>query len=114
MNNIHHVLDLLNQNQTKYMMFKEYVIWIEKELKNDKILLLSYHEGILNYIIENKIPYCLVYPAKDLSFEYAKRMIDRGNNYNFVHQMTDIDKWDFFYEKDINDKNAKQAESASV
>lgn len=86
----------------------EYIIkLINKELKNNKYLLLSYHEKILKYVVDNKIPYCLVYPAKDLSYEYAKRMKKRGNSDLFIHSMTDIDIWNQFYAKDNNDNNAR-------
>ena len=85
---------IINHDSDKYI-----INLINKKENANKILLLSYQEKILNYIINNNIPYCLVYPAKELSHEYAQRMKDRGNTDEFVHNMTDIDIWNEFYKQ---------------
>lgn len=90
---------VVNHGSSKYI-----IGLIDTELEKGKYLLLSYHEEILNYIISNNIPFCLVYPSKELQNEYAKRMKDRGNNEIFVEEMTRDDKWNYFYDKNPNDK----------
>ena len=75
-------------------------------IENNKVVLLSYNEKILKYIIDNKIEYCLVYASQDSSEEYKERMAKRGNNSNFIEEMTNEDKWQQFYVSNKNDSNA--------
>lgn len=78
---------------------------LNESLANGKCVLLSYHEKILKYLDDNKIEYCLIYAGKNLANEYAERMKKRGNNLEFITQMTNANDWDRFY--DINIKNTK-------
>lgn len=84
----------------------EYAIeLLQQTIKQNKIALLSYNKEIINFILENKYDYCLVYADKDSAFEYAKRMKIRGNNSIFIEQMTNKKSWDEFYKKNVEDKN---------
>lgn len=85
---------------------KEYVFKrLQEELKKDNVVLLSYNQkDIINYLIENKIPYCLAYADISLCDEYILRMKNRGNSQKFIDLKTK--EWiDFYYEND-NDKYA--------
>ena len=53
-------------------------------LSKEKIILVAPSTKIVNYLIENKIPYCLVYHSLDAKDEYRERMIKRGNVPEFV------------------------------
>jgi len=92
--------EIVNNDSTKYA-----IKILEEAIKNNKIVLLSYSPGILQYVIENKIKYCLVYAGRDLYEEYAERMKKRGNSFNFIEKMTNKDIWEKFYNENKNDSN---------
>ena len=64
-------------------------------------MLFAPNPEIVNMIYENKIPYCLVYHSKDCIDEIEQRMIDRGNQPNFIRSM--LDPIDEFYEASVTD-----------
>ena len=75
---------------------------IMKYLKEtDKILLFAPNPEIVEMIYQNGIPYCLVYHSKDCIDEIEKRMLERGNQPNFVRSM--LDPIDTFYEASVTD-----------
>lgn len=76
-----------------------------KTIEDGKIALLSYHEDLVNYLIDNKIDYCLVYADLDSREEYIERMKERGNPDNFIYEMTNEDIWKEFHKKDEEDTN---------
>lgn len=78
---------------------------LKKTIVEGKIALLSYNKKIIEFIIENKYEYCLVYADKFLGNEYAERMKKRGNNNIFIEQMTNQESWNEFYDKNVNDSN---------
>ena len=92
--------EIVNFDSSKYA-----INLLEKTISENRIALLSYNEKIINFIIENKYEYCLVYADKNLNNEYAQRMKKRGNTKLFIEQMTNPKNWDEFYEKNINDNN---------
>ena len=93
---------VVNEDSTKYA-----IGILEKELENDKIILISSgNNGVVKYILENKIRYCLVYPELDLLDEYKRRMIERGNNTIFIEKIANKEKWEEEYIKSVNDVNA--------
>lgn len=92
--------ETVNTDSSKYAMDL-----LNKTIKEGKVALLSYNKKIINYIIENKYEYCLVYANKNLGDEYAKRMRDRGNSDLFVEQMTNKNEWEDFYERNVADPN---------
>ena len=57
---------------------KEYVFKrLQEELKKDNVVLLSYNQkDIINYLIENKIPYCLAYADISLCDEYILKKLN--------------------------------------
>ena len=83
---------------------KEFVIRrLHEEIKKGKCVLLSSSKFYINYLQENSIPYCLVYPGKDLAAEYAKRMKQRGNVDKFIRECADPEVWERVYEENKND-----------
>lgn len=80
---------------------------IDKVILDKKIGMLSFNGKLLKYLLDNNISYCLVYPSKECRLEYTQRMKTRGNNEIFISKMTDLDVWNEFYNKNINDSRAK-------
>ncbi|KAG4091888.1 hypothetical protein H8356DRAFT_1705671 [Neocallimastix lanati (nom. inval.)] len=76
---------------------------LKKEIMTEKILLLSYNKQLINYIINNNIEYCLVYPNLNSRNEYINRMKKRGNSEKFVEEMTNEKAWNSFYFENEND-----------
>ena len=76
---------------------------LKKEVKNEKIILLSFNKDLLNYVINNKLKYCLVYPSIDCREEYINRMRLRGNSEQFIKAMTDEKIWNDYYYRNKND-----------
>ena len=77
---------------------------LNKEIKNDKIILLSFNKELLDYIIKNNLKYCLVYPNINCRNEYIKRMKNRGNPDQFIEAMTNENIWNYYYNQNKNDK----------
>ena len=88
---------VLREDSTEYI--KNQIMKYLKE--TDKILLFAPNPQIVEMIYENKIPYCLVYHSKDCIDEIEKRMLERGNQPNFVRSM--LDPIDTFYEASVTD-----------
>lgn len=93
--------EIVNHDSSKYA-----IELLKKTISEDRIALLSYNAKIIEFIIENKYEYCLVFADKDLFKEYAERMKIRGNNSIFIEKMTNQKSWNEFYEENINDKNS--------
>lgn len=79
---------------------------LKKVISENRIALLSYNKKVIDFIIENKYEYCLVFVDKELRNEYVGRMKKRGNNLKFIEKTTNEEEWNQLYEKSINDKNA--------
>ena len=94
----------LNRGKVWARDSKEFVIRrLREEMEKGKCVLLSQSAFYIAYLQENTIPYCLVYPGKDLADEYAKRMKDRGNVDTFIQACTGTEVWERSYEENKND-----------
>ena len=83
----------LNRGKIIHNDSLEYALNIlNKEIKNDKIILLSYNKDLLDYVITNNLKYCLVYPNINCREEYIKRMKSRGNIWNYYYNENKNDK----------------------
>ena len=80
---------------------------LKNTINSGKVALISYHKELLEYIINNKIDYCLVYADISLRKEYIKRMKNRGNNEKFIDDMTNENSWKKFYKANENDTKPK-------
>ena len=71
-----------------------------KELKDSNkvdIIFVSSHKVVRDALIENDIPFILIYPKEELKEEYLERYKQRGNDQSFINM---IDKnWDNFIEE---------------
>ena len=94
----------LNRGEVSAHDTKEFVIRrLYEEIKKGKCVLLSHSKFYVNYLQENNIPYCLVYPGKNLAVEYAKRMKMRGNVDKFIQECARAEVWEKLYEENKND-----------
>ena len=94
----------LNRGEVAAHDSKAFVIRrLHEEIDKGKCVLLSPSAFYIAYLQEKAIPYCLVYPAKNLAGEYAKRMKDRGNGDTFIQECTRSEIWEKFYEENRND-----------
>ena len=95
----------LNRGQVINKDSTEYAIKIlNNEIKNNHIVLVSSgNKGLIKYIHENRIPYCLVYPGKDLLTEYTERMKKRGNVSAFIEKMANREYWEKCFIENEND-----------
>jgi hypothetical protein len=91
--------EVVNFDSSKYA-----IELLKKTIRENRVALLSYNQQIIDFILENKYEYCLVFADKDLQNEYAERMRKRGNNILFIDKMTNQKNWDEFYDQNINDK----------
>ena len=95
----------LNRGEVIKHDSSKYAIELLKEtINSNRIALLSYNTKVIDFIIENKYEYCLIFADKTLLEEYKTRMKNRGNNQAFIEQMTNQANWDGFYEQNILDK----------
>ena len=94
----------LNRGKTIQNDSFEYALNILKtEIKNNKIILLSFNKELLDYIIKNNLKYCLVYPNINCRNEYINRMKNRGNPDKFIEAMTNENIWNYYYEQNKSD-----------
>lgn len=84
-------------NTTAYM--KQQMLHYLNE--TDKILLFAPNPQMVEMIVESGTPYCLVYHSKDCVEEIRQRMINRGNQENFINSM--LEPIDSFYEASVTD-----------
>ncbi len=80
---------------------------LDNTIRSGRIALISYQEELLQYVIDNKIDYCLVYADISLRKEYKMRMEQRGNIKKFVDDMTNEKAWEEFYFINENDNKPK-------
>ncbi len=88
------VLDSDSSKFDKKDFPENYINHIKKSIKDGYTVLASSHDVVRDSLIDNKIPFILVYPSKELKQEYLKRYTDRGSPTAF-NQLLDKnwDKW---------------------
>lgn len=69
-----------------------YIAHIKERLAENKPTFISSHDSIRKALLEEGIPYILVYPHPLLKSEYIERYKNRGNSESFIEQL-DI-HWD--------------------
>lgn len=69
----------------------------------DNILLFAPNLEIVDMLIKNKIPYCLIFHSKDCADEIEQRMRNRGNQENFIRAM--VDSINEYYLQNAQDEN---------
>ena len=94
---------VVNEDSTRYA-----IEILKKEIDRNHIVMISVgSKKLCKYLIDNKIDYCVVYPAIDLVDEYIGRMRKRGNSETFIKKLTNSIKWEQDYYNCKNDLNAK-------
>ena len=79
-----------------------YIQHIKNCIGRYKIVFVSSHKIVRDALVENKIPFTLVYPKDDLKEEYLQRYRDRGNTNIFVNLL------DEFWEEWLVDMKAQE------
>ena len=102
--NINFEKNKLNRGKVVHEDSLDYAINILNDgIKSERIVLISYNKEILDYVINNRIKYCLVFPSLNSREEYIYRMKKRGNNEKFIEAMTNEKDWNSFYERNRKD-----------
>lgn len=83
---------------------QNYINHIKSLIGEKLVILVSTHKEVLNKLEDEKIPYILVYPDKNLKQEYLERYKQRGSPEGFIN-LLDI-KWDEFH-NDLEQANPK-------
>jgi hypothetical protein len=78
------VLDSDSSKFDKEHFPKNYIEHIKSNLGKVDIIMVSSHKEVRVALVENEIPFTLVYPSPDIKDEYIQRYIDRGNTGSFV------------------------------
>lgn len=88
---------------------KQYIFNVIQDYLNNtnKTLLLAPNPTIVEYIYQQKIPYCLVYHSLDCVAEYKERMRTRGNDENFIQSMLGDEIANLFHKENTNDSRPK-------
>ena len=71
-----------------------YIQHIKEQIGQGNVILCSSHDVVRNALLENGIPFHLVFPAQECKMEYLQRYKDRGSPAAFIDMM--YDKWDQF------------------
>lgn len=72
---------------------KNYIEHIKQKISEGYArVFISSHKDVRNALVENNLPFVLIYPAKELKEEYLERYRQRGNNEKFIQLV--LDNWD--------------------
>ncbi len=78
------VLDSDSSKFDKAHFPQNYIEHIKSNIGKVDIIMVSSHKEVRDALVENEIPFTLVYPSIEIKDEYIKRYIDRGNTGSFV------------------------------
>ena len=82
------VLDSDSSKFDKSDFPKNYINHIKENLGKADIIMVSSHKEVRDALVENKIPFILIYPDISIKDEYISRYIDRGSPETFVNLLT--------------------------
>lgn len=71
-----------------------YIKYIKENIGKADIILVSSHKNVRDALVENDIPFTLVYPHREIKEEYLQRYKDRGSDGPFVELLNN--NWDNF------------------
>jgi len=74
-----------------------YINHIKKNIGDADIILVSSHKIVRDALVENDIPFTLVYPSRSIKEEYLQRYIDRGSDNPFIKLLDN--NWDNFLDE---------------
>jgi hypothetical protein len=81
-----------------------YMAHIKGNIGKVDAILVSSHAVVRQALVDNKIPFALVYPDISLKSEYLKRYVDRGSDASFVKMMDE--NWETFIDQLQGQENA--------
>jgi len=82
-----------------------YINHIKNNMDKADIILISSHDVVRNALVQNKIPFILVYPDRNIKEEYIARYRQRGSDEKFVKLLED--NWDKFIDDCEKQKGCK-------
>ena len=71
-----------------------YIEHIQKTAPTVDYILVSSHDVVRAALVEQRMPFVLVYPSRDQKTDYLKRYVERGSPAAFIKLMDE--KWDDF------------------
>lgn len=84
---------------------QNYIKHIKENIGKAKIIFVSSHKEVRDALVENNIPFTLVYPNKTLKIEYIKRYIQRGSPDAFIDLI--YENWNNWIEELQNQEKCK-------
>jgi hypothetical protein len=88
------ILDSDSSTFDKTQFPGNYIQHIKEQTALGNVILCSSHDVVRNALLENGIPFHLVFPAQECKMEYLQRYVDRGSPAAFVDMM--YKNWDQF------------------
>jgi len=85
-----------------------YIKHIKENLGKSDIILVSSHKNVRDDLVENNIPFTLVYPSRSIKEEYLQRYIDRGSDNPFIKLLDN--NWDNFLDEMEQQKGCEKIE----
>lgn len=80
-----------------------YIKHIKENIGKYKYIFVSSHENVRDALIENNIPFYIVYPNISMKEEYLKRYKKRGNDDAFIKLLTE--NWENWIDAIVNFDN---------
>lgn len=80
-----------------------YIEHIKENMGKYKYIFVSTHENVRDALIDNNLPFYIVYPNISMKEEYLKRYRNRGNDDNFIKLLED--NWETWINNIINFDN---------
>lgn len=88
------ILDSDSSTFDKTQFPGNYIKHIQEQITLGNLILCSSHDTVRNALVQQNIPFHLVFPAPECKMEYLQRYKDRGSPAPFVDMM--YNKWDEF------------------
>lgn len=61
-----------------------YIQHIKEHMDTEDVIFVSSHKAVRDALQKEGIPYCLIYPAKEMKQEWLCRFRERGNDESFI------------------------------
>lgn len=100
------VLDSDSSKFDKAHFPQNYIEHIKSNLGKVDIIMVSSHKEVRDALVENGIPFILVYPSPEIKEEYIQRYIDRGNTGSFVQLLNN--NWEIWLKELEKQKGCKK------
>lgn len=85
---------------------QNYIDHIKENVYKSDIILVSSHNNVRDALVENEIPFVLIYPDRKIKDEYINRYKVRGSDDNFVKLLEK--NWDNFIDDCENQIGCKK------